>query len=101
MPVSDDGVGMPTESKTLNVGLGTSIVQALPNQLSATLVTADEHPGTRVTINHTQIALVAQIAASAAFGLQANRSAGKPTAWRHPPSSDCKGSRNTMPPAAL
>jgi len=39
-------------------GLGTSIVQALAKQLLAVVDVGAEHPGTRVTITHTQIALV-------------------------------------------
>jgi len=53
--VRDDGVGMPT---TARKGLGSSIVQALARQLSATVETTPQHPGTLVSIEHTQVALV-------------------------------------------
>ena len=56
LSVADDGVGMPAEP--VRVGLGTSIVQALAAQLEATVESAAAHPGTLVTITHTQIALV-------------------------------------------
>lgn len=56
--VRDDGVGMPTDPALIRVGLGTSIVQALAEQLEAILTVASAHPGTEVTLEHTQIALV-------------------------------------------
>jgi two-component sensor histidine kinase len=55
--VSDDGVGMP-KTAPVRTGLGASIVQALAGQLGATVEIAPENPGTRVSIRHTQIALV-------------------------------------------
>ena len=55
--VRDDGVGMP-ETAAMRPGLGTSIVQALARQLNASVEIAPEHPGTRVTIHHSQVALV-------------------------------------------
>ena len=58
LSVTDDGVGMPAEPSALRTGLGTSIVQALARQLEAVVETASAHPGTRVAITHTQIALV-------------------------------------------
>ncbi len=58
LSVTDDGVGMPTDTAHIRVGLGTSIVQALAKQLDATVETEPGHPGTRVAIIHTQIALV-------------------------------------------
>jgi len=60
LSVTDDGVGMPTEP--VRAGLGTSIVQALAAQLQATVQTDPAHPGTRVAITHTQIALVDDLA---------------------------------------
>jgi len=63
LSVTDDGVGMPTEPA--RIGLGTSIVQALAAQLQAAVQTDPAHPGTRVTITHTQIALVDDVATSA------------------------------------
>jgi two-component sensor histidine kinase len=58
LSVTDDGVGMPTDPSRVRTGLGTSIVQALAKQLSATVEISSAEPGTRVAINHTQIALV-------------------------------------------
>jgi len=55
--VRDDGVGMPAAA-TPRTGLGTSIVLALASQLNASVTTVPDHPGTKVTIEHTQIALV-------------------------------------------
>ncbi len=56
LSVTDDGVGMP--SQVTRTGLGTSIVQALAKQLEATVETSPAHPGTRITLTHTAIALV-------------------------------------------
>ena len=56
--VRDDGVGMPTGDAPLRIGLGTSIVQALAGQLHATVSVIPDHPGTKVSIEHVQIALV-------------------------------------------
>jgi two-component sensor histidine kinase len=58
LSVTDDGVGMPTEPSEVRTGLGTSIVQALARQLSASVETSSANPGTCVALNHTQIALV-------------------------------------------
>jgi two-component sensor histidine kinase len=58
--VSDDGVGMHTDPALIHTGLGTSIVQALAKQLQATVEIAPGHPGTKVSIEHTQIALVGE-----------------------------------------
>nr|WP_213981631.1 PAS domain-containing sensor histidine kinase [Sphingomonas sp. dw_22] len=55
--VRDDGVGMPL-SAPVRSGLGTSIVRALAGQLNASVEMTPEHPGTQVSIRHTQIALV-------------------------------------------
>ena len=55
LSVYDDGVGMPTVARK---GLGTSIVQALARQLSASVETSPQHPGAQVSIQHTQVALV-------------------------------------------
>ena len=54
--VRDDGVGMP--AAPVRTGLGTSIVYALAKQLDASVEIGPERPGTRVSIQHTQIALV-------------------------------------------
>ncbi len=56
--VTDDGVGMPTDPAQVHEGLGTSIVRALAKQLHATVEITPAHPGARVTVAHTQIALV-------------------------------------------
>lgn len=56
--VRDNGVGMPTGPGPLRTGLGTSIVQALAGQLHATVAVIPEYPGTKVSIEHVQIALV-------------------------------------------
>jgi len=60
LSVTDDGVGMPTRPELIRTGLGTSIVEALARQLSATVEIASANPGTSVTIHHTQVALVEQ-----------------------------------------
>ena len=56
--VSDDGVGMPAAGAVVRTGLGTNIVQALAKQLSASVQIVSQHPGTKVVIQHTQIASV-------------------------------------------
>lgn len=48
--VSDDGVGMPEPHAETMAGLGTSIVQALAQQLGARVVVTAASPGTRVSI---------------------------------------------------
>lgn len=58
LSVIDDGVGMPTDQSLIRTGLGTSIVQALAKQLQATVKLGSAAPGTRICIEHTQIALV-------------------------------------------
>ncbi len=60
LSVSDDGVGMPTDPTAIRTGLGTSIVAALAQQLEAEVQTASAHPGTRVSVTHSHIALVAE-----------------------------------------
>ncbi len=49
--VADDGSGMKVEAEA-KPGLGTGIVQALARQLKATVETAENSPGTRVTVAH-------------------------------------------------
>jgi len=56
--VRDDGVGMPAGGAPVRAGLGTSIVQALAKQLHASVTIIPQHPGTKVSIEHMQIALV-------------------------------------------
>lgn len=59
LSVTDNGVGLLPDSANVGVGLGTSIVQALAKQLRAVVEVGPARPGTRVSIIHTQIALVA------------------------------------------
>jgi two-component system, sensor histidine kinase PdtaS len=59
LTVTDDGVGMPANPADVRPGLGTSIVEALARQQQATVEIEPAHPGTRVAVTHTQIALVA------------------------------------------
>lgn len=59
LSVADNGVGMPHDKASSTPGLGTSIVEALANQLSARVQVADAHPGTVVSVVHAQIAAVA------------------------------------------
>ena len=58
LAVKDDGVGVPPDVANTPPGLGTSIVEALTRQLHARVQVADAHPGTSVSIIHTQIAAV-------------------------------------------
>ena len=58
LSVSDDGVGLPVDPAHVRAGLGTSIVQALAHQLQASVEVGAAHPGVRVAITRTQIALV-------------------------------------------
>jgi two-component sensor histidine kinase len=52
LKVCDDGVGMPSLTAPLKGGLGSSIVAALAQQLSAKVEFADGQPGTEVRIVH-------------------------------------------------
>ena len=56
--VRDDGVGMNARAAAAKNGLGTTIVQALAQQLHASVDIAPANPGTKVSIEHTQISLV-------------------------------------------
>jgi two-component sensor histidine kinase len=58
LSVRDDGVGMPSDALSATPGLGTNIVAALAKQLGARVEVADAHPGTEVSLIHTQIASV-------------------------------------------
>ena len=58
LSVADDGVGMPTDAASATPGLGTSIVEALANQLQARVQVTGGHPGTTVSIVHSQISAV-------------------------------------------
>jgi two-component sensor histidine kinase len=68
LSVSDDGVGMPSDASTLKVGLGTTVVQALAQQLGAEVATSSAGPGVRVAITHTTSAAVAEPMAEVASG---------------------------------
>jgi two-component sensor histidine kinase len=59
LSVGDDGIGMPEPSESAKAGLGTSIVQALANQLSAHVKVVAGHPGTTVLIAHTYVPVLA------------------------------------------
>lgn len=54
LSVSDDGVGFPKDPVNAPAGLGTSIVQALAQQLRADVTVVDTAPGTRVEVKHIQ-----------------------------------------------
>jgi two-component sensor histidine kinase/ActR/RegA family two-component response regulator len=58
LTVKDDGVGMPADPASIRTGLGTSIVKALARQLGATVDAESAKPGTIVSIEHKQVALV-------------------------------------------
>lgn len=58
LSVADDGVGMPKDAESSTPGLGTSIVEALARQLSAHVQVVGGHPGTTVSIVHSQISAV-------------------------------------------
>ena len=59
LAVSDNGVGMPRDGAAKAPGgLGTSIVEALARQLRARVQIADRHPGTSVSVVHSQLAAV-------------------------------------------
>ena len=51
LTVGDDGNGMASGADA-KPGLGTGIVEALARQLGATVVVADQHPGTKVSVVH-------------------------------------------------
>lgn len=52
LSVSDNGVGTPETLADAKPGLGTSIVEALANQLDATVETEGGYPGTTVSVTH-------------------------------------------------
>ena len=58
LSVADDGVGMPTDPESATPGLGTSIVRALANQLHARVRGAGGHPGTTVSVIHSQNSVI-------------------------------------------
>jgi two-component sensor histidine kinase len=55
LSVSDNGVGTPESLADAKPGLGTSIVEALANQLHATVETDGGYPGTTVSVTHTKL----------------------------------------------
>lgn len=58
LAVADNGVGMPKDTASAMPGLGTSIVEALAKQLAARVQVIGSHPGTTVSIVHSQISAV-------------------------------------------
>ena len=58
LSVADDGVGMPRDAESQTPGLGTSIVEALANQLTARVQVVGGHPGTTVSVIHSEISAV-------------------------------------------
>ena len=50
LSVADDGVGRPTDPRLHYTGLGTSIVRAIADRLSAQIEHDDGHPGTKVSM---------------------------------------------------
>jgi two-component sensor histidine kinase len=59
LSVADDGIGMPVDAKDAKPGLGTSIINALANQLEAVVKVSDARPGTQVDIAHETASRVA------------------------------------------
>ena len=51
--VADDGIGMPKNENDRKPGLGTGIVEALANQMGATVMISDQAPGTKVSVVRT------------------------------------------------
>jgi two-component sensor histidine kinase len=62
--VDDNGVGFPADPTDATPGLGTGIVEALAQQLDATVTITDAHPGTTVSITH-EPASIAELPAEA------------------------------------
>ncbi|MEQ7156129.1 sensor histidine kinase [Brevundimonas aurifodinae] len=58
LSVRDDGVGMPKDAVSAAPGLGTSIVEALSRQLHARIQVESQHPGTLVSVIHSQLVAV-------------------------------------------
>jgi len=58
LSVTDNGVGMPKDAASQTPGLGTSIVAALASQLKSRVQVVEAHPGTTVSLTHTQLAAV-------------------------------------------
>src|SRR3546814_15629656 len=68
LSVSDNGVGTPETLAGAKPGLGTSIVEALANQLGAAVETEGGYPGTTVSVTHTE-SLAFRLAVSAVLDL--------------------------------
>jgi len=75
LSVADNGVGMPADPDQIQVGLGTSIVEALAKQLEATVEVVAARPGTRVAITHTEVALADEASSPVARASGVGRSA--------------------------
>lgn len=58
LTVSDNGIGMPSDSASGKPGLGTNIIEALAKRLDADVRLASANPGTAVSIVHAQLAVV-------------------------------------------
>jgi len=58
LSVGDTGVGIAKDGANAKPGLGTNIVQALASQLQATIKVSEAHPGTVVSVAHSQVAAV-------------------------------------------
>ena len=52
LSVADNGIGMPPAAERAKPGLGTGLVEALANQLDATITVEEAEPGTKVSIVH-------------------------------------------------
>jgi two-component sensor histidine kinase len=68
LSVSDDGVGMMSNASPPKIGLGTTVVQALAQQLGAEVVISNAAPGVRVAITHTVSAAIVEPRAERANG---------------------------------
>lgn len=66
LSVSDNGVGMPIGTAAPKAGLGTGIVEALAKNLQAEIAVSDGAPGTVVTIQHREAAVIDITASTAA-----------------------------------
>lgn len=58
LTVSDNGIGMPSDSASGKPGLGTNIIEALAKRLDADVRLASANPGAAVSIVHAQLAVV-------------------------------------------
>lgn len=76
--VRDDGIGMSLTAP-MRTGLGTGIVAALARQLNASVEATPAQPGTRVSIKHTQIALVEDVLGTASDPVATARPASSAT----------------------